>query len=430
MIKRYLGNKSELIPNIIEAVADCVPERSTVGDLFSGTMSVSLALKEAGYNVIANDINLFSSVIGNAYLVNNEIPTVKVDDLIPDRLIQQIKAMSEAEIEGLKGKPGFHFLSEADNNIKYRNLLALIQYLSEFCAQEPLPEQYNHTFIYDCYCEEGAASVFTSSRGTGGRRRFFSPENAQRIDSILNHIRMWRQEDLISETLYYVLCCVLMRGVERVSNTQGTFHDFPRSKYDPRSLNRICLDPPPLDVTLSGGSHFVGSSEDSLEYAKKISHMDVLYLDPPYNFRQYTSYYFMYNLICRYADIKNLDEYFSGISFVRGQNMEDDFSSTFCKKSHFIESLATLVTRASSDYVILSYFNGTNHWNSFKNDCNGQGYNELHSFFTSSLFESSSLKVRPVKRVNYQSYGGYKAKSVDEYLFIAKRNLGDSNAVA
>ncbi|RUR36655.1 DNA adenine methylase [Vreelandella populi] len=430
MIKRYLGNKRELIPNIIEAVGDCVPQGSIVGDLFSGTMSVSLAFKEAGYNVIANDINLFSSIIGDAYLVNNEVPSANIDELVPKQFLEPSKILARSEIQTLGGSSGFLFLESDEHRERYLDLLTLLMFLSEFCEQNSLPSEFSRSFIFDCYCEEGSTSEFLSSRGTSGRRRFFSPQNAQKIDNILNHIRMWKREALISQMLYSVLCCVLMRGVERVSNTQGTFHDFPRTKYDPRSLSRLRLEAPSFDIVLSGGTHMVGRCEDSLEYAEKLPHMGVLYLDPPYNFRQYTSYYFMYNLLCRYSDLEDLDSYFSQISFVRGQNMNDDFSSTFCKKNQFIDSLKQLVTSASSDYVVLSYFNGTNHWNDFKKDCNGQGYEELVKMFSSDYFEDSSLEVRPVKRVNYQSYGGYKAQSVEEYLFIAKRKLGANNAVA
>ena len=65
----------------------------------------------------------------------------------------------------------------------------------------------------------------------------------------------------------------------------------------------------PILSNLKG--HQIGKERDSLEYIKEIPRHKVLYIDPPYNFRQYTSYYFMLNLISDYCEIDNLEKYFS-----------------------------------------------------------------------------------------------------------------------
>jgi adenine-specific DNA methylase len=206
-----------------------------------------------------------------------------------------------------------------------------------------------------------------------------------------------------------------------VSNTQGTYHDFPRDYVDPRALQPLTLDYPPLDAVLVGGNHFLGKEEDSLEFIRRAPEHDVLYVDPPYNFRQYTSYYFMPNMICRYPEIEELDDYFAKIQYVRGQNMDDDFSSTFCSKTQFLPSLDRLISRANTRFVILSYFDGRNHWNEFKTRSDGVGRAQVQELFNSSRFLPSSMRVIPICRSNYQSYGGYKARDVNEYLFIAEK---------
>ena len=147
----------------------------------------------------------------------------------------------------------------------------------------------------------------------------------------------------------------------------------------------------------------------------------VLYLDPPYNFRQYTSYYFMLNLLSKHAEVDDLDEFFSELEYVRGQNMADDFKSTFCSKKAFMPSLRTIIERADTEHVVISYFDGRNHWGSFKSEhAESDGRKAIEEFLASDLFEAGSARCIPVDRLNYQSYGGFKAKKVSEYLFTAR----------
>ena len=67
----------------------------------------------------------------------------------------------------------------------------------------------------------------------------------------------------------------------------------------------------------------LGVERDSLDWVREVPHHKVLYLDPPYNFRQYTAYYFLLNVLARYVDIDDLEAYFAGVRYVRGQNPAD-----------------------------------------------------------------------------------------------------------
>ena len=426
MLSRFLGNKTELLGPILDVVGQSCPPGGRVGDLFAGTLSVSLALKRAGYSVVANDVMAFSGAIGRAFLLNEGIPESD-PDLVPVGRRPERQRRARAWAESLRGTEGFAFLEDAEARGRYEALLTL---LADLEATDPadLPEDARNHHFFDTYTEAGSRSAFRSSRGSEGRRRFFSPENGQRIDAVADRIRVWFREGRLEGALYPLLCCVLFRAVEKVSNTQGTYHDFPREFYDPRALKPLRLVAPPMDTVLVGGAHHLGSG-DSLEYARRAPPMDVLYLDPPYNFRQYTAYYFMPNLLCRYAEIDDLEAWFEGVSYVRGQNMADDFSSTFCSKGRFLEDLGALIDRTPTRSVVLSYFNGRNHWNDFKKDPNGIGREFLEAFFSSPRFEAGSLEVRPVDRTNYQSYGGYRARRVAEYLFHARKTQETTGCV-
>ena len=124
--------------------------------------------------------------------------------------------------------------------------------------------------------------------------------------------------------------------------------------------------------------------------------------------------------MCSADGSSELEGWFSQVRYVRGQNMADDFTSTFCSKARFLDDLATLIERTDTRWVVLSYFNGRNHWNDFNKDPNGVGKALLTEFFTHPMFEGAA-RIRPIGRTNYQSYGGYRARRVDEYLFVAKK---------
>jgi hypothetical protein len=71
----------------------------------------------------------------------------------------------------------------------------------------------------------------------------------------------------------------------------------------------------------------------------------------------------------------------------------------------------------------LSYFDGRNHWGSFKAEqAETAGRSLLENFFRDGLFVNGSFRCVPVRRLNYQSYGGYTAKPIQEFLFVAQKS--------
>ena len=102
--------------------------------------------------------------------------------------------------------------------------------------------------------------------------------------------------------------------------------------------------------------------------------------------------------------------------------MDKNFISSFCKNAEFITSLQKLIENANTEWIVMSYFNGRNHKSSAKED-KGNILNELEQFFTTELFEPNSLKIKTIKRKNYQSYGGHKGLEVNELLYIVKKRM-------
>lgn len=418
MIQRYLGNKNSIADNILREVGRFCRPGDIVCDIFSGTTSMSMALKKNGYRVISNDISIFSYHYANCYIKNNQIPDFDLGKLGIDRSIYEKKA--QEIIANKLGEPGYDFLNDLRLYDLYKKLVIVLCFL-EIIDSSDIKPQYRASYFYDTYTEEGNNSHYHSLRGKEGKRRFFIPSNGRKIDNILNKLREWNDLHLLSEVQFSLLISILCESIEKISNTQGTYHDFQREVYDERALHDLTLRLPPFDDVLSTQNiHIIGKAQDSLSFIKDVPKHKLLYLDPPYNFRQYTSYYFMLNLICNYCFIKDLDVYFKNMQFVRGQNMDDDFDSTFCKSDKFISSLHQLISDADTQYVIMSYYNGRNHENKGTKRTDN-GIADIIELFKSDLFKQGSFEQLAFERTNYQSFQGHTAQKCNEYLFIAEK---------
>ena len=421
MLARYLGNKTSILGPLVHTIQQEASPGAHVVDAFSGSLAVSMGLKTHGMRVTANDINLFSAVFADAYLIPSEPPSCDLAAMLPRRRMAEVRDLAKAQAEVLIGMRGFDFLVDPDWRRQYVDYLGLLQHLSTMETRD-LPTADRRSHIFDTYCEEGEHSAFVSSRGTEGRRRFFSPANAVRMDLVLNQLRHWHRQGTIGAHAHALAIAGLVRAAEGVANTQGTFHDFIRSRWDSRALNPIRFEPPPLDDVVAGvGGHASGRERDTLDFIGEVDDHAVLYLDFPYNFRQYIVYYFLPNVLCRYSYMPDPEEYFAGVTYVRGQNPDDDFTSTFCKASRFIEDMRTLIQRARCETVVVSYFTGANHWGQFDSGQNDIGRDRLSDLLAEELFEPGSQRVIEVPRRNYASYGGFTAQAVTELLLVAKK---------
>lgn len=420
MISRYLGNKQSIMSPILRVIGDYAQAGDHVVDAFSGSLSVSMGLKAAGYQVTANDINLFSSVLGEAYLVPTELPAFDVSAAIPSSSRSALRSAAMSRAAEILRDPAYRPIASELVERKLTDLIVILEYLNE-ADSSILPAAFSRSDFFDAYCEEGARSRFTSSRGSTGNRRFFTPSNAARIDAVLNHLRYWNQQGALKGAALAILLAATLRSIEKIANTQGTFHDFPRSGWDSRALHKLELQVPDLRMIYAGTElHRVGREQDTLDFIRSVDRHSVLYLDPPYNFRQYSAYYFLLNVVCRYVDLDDPDAYFGKLTFVRGQNPDDDFSSSFCKASRFIDDMRTLIQRADCDAVVISYFDGRNHWNKFDSEPNQAGQVLLEQLLSESMFQEGTQATVTVQRRNYASYGGYTARDVSELVLSAR----------
>lgn len=414
-MEKYLGNKRVLLDDIFEFCKQNCPDARSVYDAFSGTTNVARMFQRKGFSIFANDINRFSYVLGNTYLSLTKYPSFdkltfkKAHDEfnLKSRFLSEVKKDGGTLFDIENSKTILEELDNASNVLAYLNSL----------SKKTRDTNYH---ILNNYTARGKNAFYKSLRGTEGYRNYFSEENAIILDNILHTVRKWYRAELLSKSELFYLLSAIIEEVVLNANVSGTFHDFNRKKLWPNSLQRFHLKIPLAYVSKSVGKIY---NNDVHIVSGQMPEHDILYIDPPYNFRQYTAYYHLLNFIAIYPFVDDVSDYLSEITFVRGQREDDDFTSDFCFKDKFISALDTLISQSKCKYVVMSYYGGRNHWNhwSKEEEHTDVGFKILEEYFSRDKFCSHSSSSVTKLRMNYQSRVGEKKRIVDEYLFFAKK---------
>ena len=259
----------------------------------------------------------------------------------------------------------------------------------EFLDNEIYIKELNETngeegFIFNEYSENGKAN-----------RLYFSEHNGKKIDAIRTKIEFWKTEKKISSALYYFLLASLLESADKVANTASVYGAFLK-KIKKTAQKELILEPAIFEI--NSHSHEV-YNEDSNLLIKKIKG-DILYLDPPYNAREYGSNYHLLNTIAKYDNFTP-----------KGKTGLRDYSkSAFCKKKEVEKSFDDLIKNANFKYIFLSYNNeGIMSSETIKKILSNYGKYDL--------LTTEYQRFRADKKENRN----HKASSTTEYLHILEK---------
>lgn len=285
---RYIGSKVNLLKEIDALLSKHVTgkEQSFV-DLFAGTNIVGQYFKDR-YQVISNDLLEFSYAIAKGTIELN---------VAPDFINLQ--------------KIGIHD-----------------------------PFQFLQSYNLKDY--EGDFATFNYSPAGLEGRMYFTIENAKRIDFARNTIDKWFQDGLISEGEFYYLLDSILQAIPFVSNTTGVYAAYLKH-WDKRAFKPLELIPSEI---IDNGSNNKAYRKDAVQLVKELEG-DILYIDTPYNSRQYSTNYHVLETIAR-NDNPN-------IHGVTGQRDEDDARSDFAMKREAKKAMTDLVSDLKFSHVIVSY---------------------------------------------------------------------------
>lgn len=180
------------------------------------------------------------------------------------------------------------------------------------------------------------------SDGEGGERRFFTSANAAHIDAIRHTIAEWSIGSLLSEGEEAYLLASLLDAADRVANTAGTYYAHLKSVGRRPNLPLTLRLPATTTEGSSGGCH----RADALTVVSATS-TDILYLDPPYNERDYSGYYHLPETIT----IGDTPEP-HGRS---GAPVRRQPRSAFYRKTQAADALGQICSAARAQHIVVHY---------------------------------------------------------------------------
>ncbi len=303
----YIGSKKSLLTFLETSIYQITGKSDlTFLDLFAGTGIVGQHFKKNGHPVIANDLQYYSYVLNKNYIENNKPLTFK-------DLENEIVILSTIPI------PKKHY------------------YICDYLDKIPAVEG----FIYNNYCVGG-------TKNSTVERQYFSDENGKKVDAIRQKIEVWKEQNLINNSEYYFLLATLIENIDKVANTASVYGAFLK-KLKPSAQKKFSMQP--AHFLCDAQNHQV-FKEDAEQLIKTIKG-DILYLDPPYNHRQYAPNYHLLETIAKY-DTPEL----------KGKTGLRDYStqkSKFSQKNEVLQSFENLIDAAVNlaqvKYIFLSYNN-------------------------------------------------------------------------
>jgi adenine-specific DNA-methyltransferase len=144
---------------------------------------------------------------------------------------------------------------------------------------------------------EGFMTRHFSPSGAAGAsaRMYFTPANAGRIDAAREELAQWRVAGELDDDGYYILLAGIIEGADRVANTAGVYASYMKN-WQPNAQRAFRLV---LEKPIKGERQATAQLLDATESAKALGEVDLLYVDPPYNSRQYVAYYHIPEILAR-----------------------------------------------------------------------------------------------------------------------------------
>jgi len=303
---RYIGNKTKLLGFLSDVLSKVGIAPGRAHDAFAGTASVGRSLKSAGWRVESSDVMTYSYVFQRAYVVARHGPNLR-------RV-----AAGDAELRRVLPR----VLPRAQGD----GLAVLAEYLSSWVEPE-------HGFI---------SQHFSATSG----RMYFTDENARRIDGARHALHRWREAELVSDDAYYLLLAGIIEGADRVANTAGIYAAYIK-EWQPNATKSFQLRvEPPISRAAGSRAH----RDDAAVVARRVGRVDLLYVDPPYNARQYSGYYHIPEIIAT--------GWFGTLPVLRGKTglpVHRQPPSAWCNRAGAARALDELLEATGAKHVLVSY---------------------------------------------------------------------------
>ncbi|EAH9986524.1 DNA adenine methylase [Campylobacter upsaliensis] len=347
---RFIGNKEKLAPIIYDFLQKCgaiQKGEQSFFDVFSGSVSMGKFFRQKGFKVYSSDMLYFSYVLQKAYL---EYESPSFEKLLLEKQALQSSTFFNTPYE------------------KVLNFLNSLQGAKGFISTHYAPSLTN-------------------------ARMYFTQENAQKIDAMRLQIEQWKNH--INDNEYFILLATLLESVSLFANVAGVYAAFCKN-WDKRALKPFMLRPIEFSQGIKGEC-FCGNSIKILQNFKKS--VDILYLDPPYNQRQYAPNYHLLETLAKYDN--------PNIKGVAGMREWGEQKSLFCNAKTALIELQNFAKLPCYKTLVLSY--------------NSDGIMDKNSIF--KLLESfGKVSFCEIPYRRFKSNAKVQKSGVFEYLWVLEKS--------
>lgn len=171
--------------------------------------------------------------------------------------------------------------------------------------------------------------------------KYFGKNDAKKIGYIREEIE--KNKKSLTEKEYNILVASLIYSVDRIANTVGHYDAY--IKKEPKD-NIFILD---MIEPINTNKKFKIFLDDTNNLAKRIK-ADVVYIDPPYNSRQYSRFYHILETLAKWDKPKKL--YGTALK----PEPQEETTSEYCKTKAPIV-FQDLIESLDCKYIVVSYNN-------------------------------------------------------------------------
>lgn len=232
------------------------------------------------------------------------------------------------------------------------------------------------------------------SKNFGGK--YFSHNSAKIIGFIRENIE--ENKTNLTDKEYYILLTSLIYSIDKIANTVGHYDAYFKKKIIDDNFFMKPIQP----ITTKDVEIF---REDTNILAKTLK-SDIVYIDPPYNSRQYSRFYHVYENLIQWKKPK----LFGTALKPPAENMSD-----YCR-TNAKHKFAELINDLDTNFIVVSYNNTYNSKsNSSKNKITLEEIlNILQSKGKTKIYE---------KKHRHFNAGNTDFNNHKEYLFLTKANI-------
>lgn len=290
---KYMGSKTGIIEEIVDSLNNQYFDGQTICDLFSGSSTLSSALRDNNIDFISNDIQSYSAVLANSYTGHYEWENYPC--------LQHWLDLINKCIEIWKNEFGNYF-----DRFSYDHDFTLNKFIELETEQQNLIENKHFYFLlheskYECIREYHLFTKYYS--GT-----YWNFSQCIWIDSCIYVIR----KHCVNEELSNLLLACLMYAMAYNSQSTGHYAQF-RKPQTEKSMQDILIY---RRKTFEGfferkynelknvlTNNHINCTTTQLDFIECIDNLPcntLVYADPPYCFVHYSRFYHILETLVKY----------------------------------------------------------------------------------------------------------------------------------